>query len=300
MIYDVKNVLKVQAILGECPVWSVSEQVLYFADILSPEIHRFDPTTGEHRSIITPEHTGCFGFREKGGFIAAMRTGIFLLDQYGQIEKKVADSPTDADKSRFNDGRVDHWGRFWCGTVWEADDRNNGKLCRVDANLNCEVKAEDVKISNGLAFSPDKRWMFHTDTPNHVLYRYALNVDSGELIGEREIVRKFEKQDGETIRTALPDGGAFDSEGCYWSALFNRGKILRLSSEGDILDEILLPVKWPTMVAFGGKDLKTLFITSSREDRTKQELAQYPQSGDLFAVRVNVAGCEEPLFKESN
>jgi len=89
-----------------------------------------------------------------------------------------------------------------------------------------------------------------------------------------------------------------DSEGFYWSAQFDGGRVVRIDPQSsEIVDEILLPVKWPTMVAFGGADLKTLFITSSREDRTEEELARYPQSGDIFAVDVSVAGMAEPRFR---
>lgn len=96
-----------------------------------------------------------------------------------------------------------------------------------------------------------------------------------------------------------PDGAALDSEGYYWAAMFDGGRVVRIDTRsGDIVDEILLPVRWPTMVAFGGPDLKTLYITTSREDRSADELAQFPQSGDLFAVRVAVAGLPEPLFHQ--
>ena len=298
MSYEVKHVLAAQATLGECPVWSVKEQVLYFADILAPAIHRFDPVSGEHKVLPMPEDTGCFGLREKGGFIAAMRTGVFLLDQQGNVEKKIAENPTEPAKSRFNDGRVDPLGRFWCGTIWEPRDSLNGKLCRVNADLNCEVKAGDVLVSNGLAFSPDRKSMFHTDTPNHVLYRYPLDEQTGEITGVREVLRTFDKPVPDMPYGGRPDGAAVDSQGCYWSAQFDGGRVLRLSPKGEILAEIKLPVRWPTMVAFGGKDLKTLFITSSRENRTQDELEQYPFSGDLFAVELDVAGCAEPLFVE--
>jgi len=95
----------------------------------------------------------------------------------------------------------------------------------------------------------------------------------------------------------LPDGAAVDSEGFYWSAQFDGGRIVRIDpASAEIVDEIALPVRWPTMVAFGGADLKTLYITSSREDRSEEELARYPQSGDILAVEVDVAGQAEPLF----
>ena len=290
MAHDVKNILALQAELGECPLWSVEEQVLYCVDILAPAIHRFDTVSGELETFPQAEEVGCIGLREQGGLIAALRGGVWLLDAQGKPEKKIAENPGVAAQSRFNDGRVDPWGNFWCGSLWEPQDKNGGLLCRVTPDLKLEVKARDIKISNGLAFSPDRRWMYHSDTPNEALYRYPLNAQ-GEP-GERTLFRRFDAKGG------LPDGAAVDSEGFYWSAQFDGGRVVRIDPQSsEIVDEILLPVKWPTMVAFGGADLKTLFITSSREDRTEEELARYPQSGDIFAVDVSVAGMAEPRFR---
>lgn len=285
----IRCALPAQAELGECPVWSVTEQALYFADILAPAIHRFDPVSGRHDQWQMPEHTGCFGLRAAGGFVAAMRSGVFLLDRNGCVERKVADNPTDPAKSRFNDGRVDPWGRFWCGTIWQPRDAKKGVLCRLDPDLSFRPVAGDVLVSNGVAFSPDGRWAYHSDTPNHVVYRYPLDPVTHEA-GPREVLRQFPLGNGR------PDGAAVDAEGCYWSALFDGGRVVRLSPAGETLLEIPLPVRWPTMVAFGGRDLKTIYVTSSRENRTAEELARYPQSGDLFAVEVDVCGRPEPLF----
>ncbi|MBK0035349.1 SMP-30/gluconolactonase/LRE family protein [Erwinia sp. S43] len=290
MSYQVENVLRAQTELGECPLWDRQQQVLWFVDILAPALHRFDPSSGEHQVWPVAEDIGCIGLREEGGLIAALRSGVCFLDEQGKIVRRIAENPGEAARSRFNDGRVDPFGRFWCGSLWEPQDRNGGKLCRVDENLRLTVQAEDVKISNGLAFSPDRRWMYHTDTPNGLMYRYPLDA-AGEP-GKRQVVRHFIQQQG-----GLPDGAAVDSEGFYWSAMFDGQRVIRLDpTSGDIVDEIPLPVRWPTMVAFGGSDLKTLYITSSRENRTPEELAKYPQSGDLFAVRVSVAGLPEPRF----
>ncbi len=155
--------------------------------------------------------------------------------------------------------------------------------------MQLHVVDDDVQISNGLAFSPDRRWVYHSDTPHHVIWRYSLDPVTG-AIGKREAFRRF--SDG-----LMPDGAAVDAEGFYWSALFDGGRIVRIDPHtAEIVDEIPLPVRWPTMVAFGGEDLKTLYITSSRENRTAEELAQYPWSGSVLAVRMPVAGQPEPLF----
>lgn len=290
MAHKVKNILPLQAELAECPLWSVKEQVLWCVDILAPAIHRFDPLSGELTTFPQQEEVGCIGLREQGGIIAALRGGVWLLDEQGKPQKKVADNPGIAEKSRLNDGRVDPWGNFWCGSLWEPQDKNGGLLCRVTPDLKLEVKARDIKISNGVAFSPDRQWMYHTDTPNAVLYRYPLDAQ-GEP-GEREVFRRFDASGG------LPDGAAVDSEGFYWSALFDGGRVVRIHPQnGEIVDEIRLPVKWPTMVAFGGSELKTLYITSSRENLSKEDRERYPESGDIFAVELDVAGMAEPLFR---
>ncbi|PIJ51539.1 gluconolactonase [Erwinia sp. OLTSP20] len=293
MTYPVRHVLAVQAELGECPLWSVQEQVLYFVDILAPAIHRFNPQTCQHEVFPVAEHIGCLGLRAGGGFVAALRSGVCLMDTQGHITRWLAENPDPSDKSRFNDGRVDPWGRFWCGNLWQPQDRNAAHLCRLDNQYHFRVMAGDIKISNGLAFSPDRRWMYHADTPNGVLYRYPLD-NQGEP-GAREVLRRFDAT-GE----GLPDGAAVDAEGYYWSALYGAGKVIRIDpANGETVATIALPVRWPTMVAFGGAALKTLYITSSREDRSVQDLTRYPQSGDLFAVDLPFAGLAESLFQDN-
>ena len=289
MSYNVKCVIDQVSELGECPVWSVREQALYWTDILAGQLHRLDPQTAVVSSLTLPEELGCFGLRREGGFIVALRTGIYLLGEDGTLGRKLADNPCGPADSRFNDGRVDPWGRFWAGTLWQPRDRNGGVLMRVDEHLNGQVMAGDVMVSNGLAFSPDRAWMYHSDTPNHVLYRYPLDAQGRP--GARQTLRTFERGSG-----GRPDGAACDSEGCYWSAQFDGGRILRLAPDGTQLDEIIVPTRWPTMLAFGGPDLRTLYITSSRENRSAEELATWPLSGCLFSVEVDVAGCPEPLF----
>lgn len=289
MNYIVNCVVEQISELGECPVWSVREQVLYWADILGRQLHRLDPASGVVSSLTLPEDLGCFGLRCQGGFIVALRSGIYLLGEDGTLGNKLADNPSGPTDSRFNDGRVDPWGRFWAGTIWQPRDRNGALLIRIDEHLNAELMADDVMVSNGLAFSADRAWMYHSDTPNHVLYRYAL--DAAGQPGPRQTVRTFERGAG-----GRPDGAAFDNEGCYWSAQFDGGRILRLAPDGTQLDEIRVPTRWPTMVAFGGPELRTLYITSSRENRSVEELAAWPLSGCVFSVEVDVAGCPEPCF----
>lgn len=279
--------------LPECPTWSAKEQALYWTDILEHSLHRYHPTSNTLNTIRFTEEVGCFALREQGGFIIAMRTGIYLCDEDGNIEQKVADNPNNPALARFNDGGTDQVGRFYAGTYWGPRDYNGALLCRVDDKLNMSVIQCDILGANGLAFSPDMRWMYTTDTPNRRLYRTPLATDGS--LGLRQLLHEFSPGEGK----GRPDGAAIDVEGGYWTALFDGYRIARFSSEGKLLAEYPLPVRCPTMVCFGGDDMKTLFITSTRENMDEAELAERPLSGALFSMRVDVAGLDKPTFKEN-
>lgn len=276
--------------LPECPVWSESEQALYWADILEGEIHRYHLASAEHTVLRFPEEVGCFALREKGGFIVAMRSAIWLADKRGLLTHKVCDNPSNPELARFNDGGTDHAGRFYAGTFWAPQDYNGALLVRVDNDLTPKVIQCDILGANGLAFSPDGKWMYTSDTPQEVIYRTPLD-EQGEP-GKREVFRTFKKQEGQ------PDGAATDVEGCYWSALYDGWRIARFSPEGEQLEEYRLPVRCPTMVCFGGEDMKTLFITTTRENMKQDELTKFPLSGAIFTLPVSVAGVKKSPFIE--
>ncbi|GKX54318.1 gluconolactonase [Leminorella grimontii] len=278
-----------QGELPECPIWDADSQSLYWTDILKKQIHRYWPADGRHSVLTFEEEVGCFALRERGGFIVAMRSSIWLADADGRLSQKVCDNPNNPKLARFNDGGTDPLGRFYAGTYWGPRDYNGALLCRVDSELKTTVVQCDILGANGLAFSPDGHWMYTSDTPNHVIYRTPLN--QGEP-GLRQAWKIFEPGNGR------PDGAAVDVEGCYWSALFDGYRIARFSPEGELLEEHRLPVRCPTMVCFGGSDMKTLYITTTRENMTQEEISARPLSGAIFTLNVAVAGAYKPKFKE--
>ncbi|MBB3019674.1 sugar lactone lactonase YvrE [Microvirga lupini] len=283
--------LDVRAELGECPVWSVEEQALYFVDIKGRALHRFVPATGAHCTFSMPEEIGCVGLRKGGGFIAGFRSGLWLLDASGNRVKKLTDNPEDQRTSRFNDGRVDPAGRFLAGTIDEPKERAKAHLYRYDSR-GLDTLATGLLTSNGVAFSPDGRTLYHADTPTFTVWRYAYDPATGEATDRTLFVRL---QPTETDR-GRPDGAAVDAEGCYWTALFEGGRIQRYSPEGRMLAEYPVQARCPTMVCFGGPDLKTLYVTSARTGRPQDELAEFPHSGSLFTMRVDVPGLPEYEF----
>tara|TARA_R110001583_G_scaffold157548_1_gene309486 strand:- start:7194 stop:8069 length:876 start_codon:yes stop_codon:yes gene_type:complete len=277
--------------LPECPTWDTNTSTLLWTDITEQEIHRFSPQTKKHTILSFNEEVGCFALREKGGFILAMRTGIFLSNEQGEIESQVCENPNNPLLARFNDGGVDPKGRFYAGTYWGPKTYNAALLLRIDSDLKANVIQCDILGANGLAFSPDKQWMYTSDTPNYVIYRTPLN-EKGEL-GLREIFKKFPIGDGR------PDGAAIDIEGCYWTAMFDGNRISRISPKGEVLEEHTLPVRCPTMVCFGGDDMKTLYITTTRQNMDESELTNNPLSGSLFSIRTKVPGMIKPNFIET-
>jgi sugar lactone lactonase YvrE len=280
-------------LLGECPLWHPLEQRLYWIDIAGHSVHRFNPSDKVHRSWKLPSEPGCIAWHKDGGLVVAMRSGISRLDtNTGELEP-LAEAPYDSTRIRFNDGRCDANGRLWVGTL--SDDRSIqlGALYCLEKGLVRQV-GNPVTVSNGLAFSPDNRTLYHADTSAHHIMSYDFALPSG-TVGAGRLFKKF-SADKVDHYGGRPDGAAVDSEGAYWCAMYEGGKILRLSPDGDILREITIPVKCPTMPAFGGPDLRTLYITTVRHKRTDDELKQHPLSGYVLSLRVDVAGLSENAY----
>jgi sugar lactone lactonase YvrE len=282
-------VLDLKASLGECPTWSVAEQALYFTDINAPSLNRFDPSTGAVVAMPMPSSLGSFGIRESGGFVVALREGVWLADAHGKLERKLADAPYDPAHHRFNDGRVDRQGRFWVGSMNENRDANSAALYRLERDGRLTRVLDDMMISNGLAWSPDGRTMYHADTPTHTVRAFDFDASTGAPSRPRTFVRWT----GETDR---PDGGTVDSAGHYWTAFYRGGKVVEVDGAGRIVRDFPFPAMCPTMCAFGGPDLKTLYVTSARVGRPADEIERFPLSGGVFAMRVDVPGLPEPRY----
>ncbi len=282
-------VLDTKSKLSESPTWSVDEQALWFVDINAPSLHRFDPATGAHAVMPMPSSIGCMGLRAQGGVVVALRDGIWLADAHGRLERKVADAPYDPAHHRFNDGRVDRQGRFWVGSMNERRDAASAALYRLDADHSFHRVLDGITVSNGLAWSPDGRTMYHADTPTLTVRAYDFDPASGMPSNPRTFAR-WERE------TDRPDGAAVDGAGHYWIAHFRGGKVVEIDPVGRTVREMPFPAMCPTMCAFGGPDLRTLYVTSARQDRPADELERFPRSGGVFAMRVDVPGLPEPHF----
>jgi sugar lactone lactonase YvrE len=279
------------SLLGESPMWHPREQALYYCDIPGHRLNRFDPAGGELVHWEFDTDVACCAPSLDGSLLLAMRDGLWRFDPATGERTRLAEPPYDATIERFNDGKCDPQGRFWVGTIYEPRDPPRAALyCRDEGRL--QRKADGITTSNGLAWSPNGRTMYWSDTKAHTIYAFDFDPASGELSRRRVFASFPLKQPDQDLSTygGRPDGAAVDAEGCYWVAMFEGQRLLRLSPDGEVVREVGLPVRCPTMPCFGGADLQTLYITTGREKRPARELAEQPFAGCVLSLRVDVAG----------
>ena len=278
-----------RATLGEGPVWEAGRRSLRLTDIVARRLHRFDPATGAVETLDLPEELGCFAPSRAGGVIGAMRSGIWHIAKDG-ARHLLAANPETHEGSRFNDGAVDPRGRLLAGTV-DPGRQGRAALYRYDRRGLARL-ADGLMTSNGLAFSPDGRTLYHSDTPRFTVHAYDYDADRGTISNRRTFVQLTPGEPDQ----GRPDGAAVDAEGCYWTALYQGARVHRYSPGGELLASFPVPAQSPTMPCFGGPDLRTLYLTTARDGCSPEQLARYPHSGGIFAMRVDVPGLPVPPF----
>lgn len=292
-------VLDARARLGECPLWSAGEQALYWVDIAGCAIHRFDPATGSDVQWAMPCEPGCIALARGGGLVAALRDGFYRFRPETGALRRIAPAPYDTDAMRFNDGRCDAAGRFWAGAMFEARTAESAAMYCLEGGRVREGWGPSaglgVKVSNGLAFAGDGRAVFQSDTPNHVIYRFDFDPATGAAT-RRSVFARASDNRADPGYGGRPDGAAVDAQGGYWSAQYEGGRVLRYDAAGAVVGLVRVPARRPTMVAFGGPELTTLYITTARDGASAAELAEFPHSGGLYACEVDVAGRAEPAY----
>lgn len=285
---QIKTLLKIDAKLGECPRWDEQTQTLYWVDIDNFRLNQLDPATGKNQFLQLEEEIGCFALKESGGFVAGLRSGFVSIDSLTGGITPITDPESDKAWQRFNDGRCDAAGRFIAGTLNPRKDADSAHFYSLEGSTAKQLVGENW-TSNGLAFSPDNKTLYYSDTPRHTIFACTYDVATG-TVGESRVFYQFPKGWGR------PDGAAVDVEGNYWSALYAGGRVVQINPQGEIINTIAIPAKNPTMVAFGGKDLTTLFITTTKAG-SEDEAEQYPLSGSIFSVEVEIAGLVEYRYK---
>lgn len=295
--------------LGESPFWHPREQRLYWVDIHGRKVRRLHGATGQLEEWSLPQEPGCIAPAASGGLVLGLRDGIYRARDWDGVLEPVARF-SHAAHSRFNDGKCDPQGRFWAGTVYEPKDARKADLYCIDSRpyragggqALVQLKAHNATTANGLAFGPGNDVLYWTDTPRHEIYAWDWEP-TGNVLRRHRVFHRFPPkppgwQPGDPGYGGRPDGAAVDAEGCYWTAMYEGGRLLRLSPAGEVIADYQVPVRCPTMPCFGGRDLRTLYLTTARQGRPSPELAALPDSGCVLAARVDVPGLPVNFFMD--
>jgi len=279
---------------GECPVWDVRAQVLYWIDIDGCTVHRFDPASGANVSREVGEQVGAVALcHDPSQLLLATRRGLIVLSLADNSRNLICGVESDLPANRLNDGRCDARGRFWVGSMRDpsAPSDRFGTLYRYDSESGLRTVLSGLGTPNGLAFSPDGKRMYLSDSNTQVrsIWAFDYDIDDG-VCGNRTLFATTENRQGR------PDGACCDADGGYWSAQIDGWSVVRYTPNGHIDRVVSLPVQWPSMCAFGGADLGTLYITTIRRGGARQDWPDQPLAGSLFACRPGVRGLAEPAF----
>ncbi|MEQ8666337.1 MAG: SMP-30/gluconolactonase/LRE family protein [Rhodospirillales bacterium] len=275
----------VRARLGESPVWSAAENAVWWIDIYGCKLHRTAAEGGATETWDMPARPGMIAERASGGLIVALPDGIHGFDPAsGSLEQLVA-IEADKPENRFNDGKCDAAGRLWIGSLNDADSNlGTGCFYRIDPDLTVTLIEDQLDVPNGLAWSPDDRIMYRTDSHAGVVSACDYDVTAGR----RSNVRLFYHFDRAT--TGSVDGAAMDADGGYWTVLFRGGRLIRVAPDGSETVSIALPVTQPTMPCFGGPGMSTAFITTAGDRLSDTGVENQPYAGGLLKLETGVRG----------
>lgn len=285
-------VVPAQAKVGECPVWAPEEQALYWADIEGRCIHRYDPSTGTDEVRELPGRPGAFARTHRTGrFLVAIEHELAWFDWQSATLTSWFDVEAPGTGNRMNDGRTDPAGRFWVGSMFQqpSDNRFTGNLHRIMPSGESTVIRREVGVSNGLAFDPDRACMYWADTLHDMVWRYDYEPETGAVSNEAPFI-DFTNLPGR------PDGACVDADGGYWVAAVFGSAVLRFTPNGKLDRTIDVPVEAPTMPAFGGRDLATLFVTSIGSVASRTPTPNQRYDGALLAIDVGSTGYVDPPF----
>ncbi|MDN5287964.1 MAG: Sugar lactone lactonase YvrE [Mucilaginibacter sp.] len=286
--WNAELLYKTELILGEGPHWHPGWKKFLYVDIEGRKVGRIDPVTKITEERATGKRVGTVVPANDHRLIIALEDAIEELDFETGARKELMKIEADKPGNRSNDGKCDAAGRLWVGTMSMNEELKQGALYCFDGSL--QQKLSDISISNGICWSRDNRTMYFIDSLDYHIKAYDFEVSTGNISNERIIVEV--KEPGHT-----PDGMTIDQEGMLWVAMWGGACIHRYDpASGKLIGKVEVPAPYVTACAFGGENMQTLFITTARIGLSKDQLQQYPLSGSLFYININIKGSEMNRF----
>ncbi|MCK7614655.1 SMP-30/gluconolactonase/LRE family protein [Roseibium sediminicola] len=271
MTHTITRFLDTTYQLAECPTWDDRLNRLLWTDIQGRTIQSMDWASREITTYHFDNEVGSFGLTEDDRLIVSVWDKIVLFDPKTDQSEVLAEVQADEPRTRLNDGKVGPDGAFWVGTMDTSSPREPiAGLYRVDASGEVAEIRDELQCSNGLAWTPDGSYMYHSDTSPGWIECYGFDPATGAL-GSKMLYAQ------QTNSTGRPDGATVDTDGNYWSAGVSSGVLNCFGPDGDLLHAIKLPVDKPTMPCFCGPGLDNLIVTSIKQPEDMN-------SGGLFLV----------------
>lgn len=266
---------------GEGPLWHPLEKCLYWLDIPTGRLFRYNPASDAHEQCWQDEPIGGFTIQANGDLLLFMARGAIRVWREGLLKTVVAEIPAER-HSRFNDVIADPRGRVFCGTM--SSPQKSGCLYRLDTDGSLHIILENVGCPNGMGFTADRRRMYFTDSQARSIYLFDYDENTGQLSNQRLFAQTLPQE-------GVPDGMTVDAEDHIWSARWDGACVVRYHPTGQIVQKIDFPAKKVSSVTFGGDDYRDLYVTTAGgHNKTEEGFG----AGCLWRVRK--AGLGRPEF----
>ena len=282
---------RLQYFCGEAPIVNPETGLIYIVDTGNSVCTEFNPDTREGREISIDGNFQCLAVRKSGGWLAVTEDEILICSDDLKTEKSLGNPLSGSENMLLGDGTVGPDGCFYVG-AYNCDDlySKDGCIFRVNKDLSIEKVLDNLALPNGMAFSSDNKKFYLTEMFGNCIWSFDFDRNSGAF-SKRTKFADVPEQKG------FPDGLIIDAEEGLWSAHWAGFCITRYNKDGAVDAVIDIPVPTPTCMAFGGKNMTELFVTTARKGLSEKELADHPDSGDLFIFETDVKGRTELLFE---
>jgi len=266
--------------LGEGPLWHPERRELFWFDILGKMLYRKGKTED---SWGFDEHVSAAGWVDRDRLLIASETALWEFDVTTGAQEFLVGLESDTAMTRSNDGRADPHGGFWIGTMGKAAEPYAGAIYRYHRGRLKQL-FDKITVSNSICFSPDGKIAYFTDTFTRRIQRVELD-EAGWPVGRPEVFVDLRPEG------LNPDGSVVDGLGNLWNAQWDASRVACYAPDGAFLRAVAVPARQTTCPAFGGADMKSLFVTSAAQD------VDEAQGGMTFVTELDVMGqCEHQVI----